>query len=107
VGEVVIVGAYDFENSGALRRQLNEAVMLNAGQDLVLDLSGVTFLDSVGLGALISAYKRSRRNGGDLIIAKRSPQVHEILELSGLLHVFTTRQPLAGDSAARSLDWPR
>jgi anti-anti-sigma factor len=91
VGEdkvVVLRGEYSHENSGDLRRQLNEAVMLSQGRRVCVDLAEVTFMDSLALGALISGYKRARAGGGELVVANCSPFVHEMLSVSGLLRVF-------------------
>lgn len=51
---------------------------------LVLDLSGVGFMDDSGLGALVGALKRLRDGGGSLILRNPRPQILRALELTGL-----------------------
>ncbi|MBI4899048.1 MAG: STAS domain-containing protein [Actinobacteria bacterium] len=51
---------------------------------LVVDLSGVEFMDSSGLGALIGALKTTRQAGGDLRIASPGEQVTMVLQLSNV-----------------------
>ncbi|HEY3339759.1 MAG TPA: STAS domain-containing protein [Propionicimonas sp.] len=51
---------------------------------LVVDLSGVEFMDSSGLGALIGALKTTRQAGGDLRIAAPGEQVLMVLQLSNV-----------------------
>lgn len=51
---------------------------------LVVDLAGVEFMDSSGLGALIGALKTTRQAGGDLRIAQPGEQVSMVLQLSNV-----------------------
>lgn len=53
---------------------------------LVLDLSGVDFMSSAGLRAILTVLKESRQQGGDLRLAAAQPGVAKILKMSG----FTT-----------------
>ncbi|MDV6260314.1 STAS domain-containing protein [Rhodococcoides yunnanense] len=55
---------------------------------IVIDLSGTDFIDSSGLGALVSGLKAARQAGGDLRIATPSPQVETVLELTNLNRVL-------------------
>jgi anti-sigma B factor antagonist len=66
---------------------LREAVtgVVSAGRARVaVDLSGVEFMDSSGLGALVGCLKSARQAGGDLRIAAPSPQVLMVLKLSNI-----------------------
>ena len=64
---------------------------------VVLDLGGVEFVDSSGLGALVGSLKTVRQAGGDLRIAQVGPQVQVALELTSLHRVL----PL-GESAEKA-----
>ncbi len=55
---------------------------------LELDFSTVTFLDSSGLGALISLQKTLRARNGTVRLLKPSPSVRQLLELTQLHRVF-------------------
>jgi anti-sigma B factor antagonist len=55
---------------------------------IVIDLSGTEFIDSSGLGALVSGLKATRQAGGDLRIAAPSTQVETVLELTNLNRVL-------------------
>jgi anti-sigma B factor antagonist len=59
---------------------------------LVVDLSEVSFIDSSGLGALVSALKTLKRsdNGGDVRLARVQAPVLSLLEIIRLNRVFTT-----------------
>jgi anti-anti-sigma factor len=56
--------------------------------NLVLDLSGVDFIDSAGLRALVFAYKQVKRIAGDMRLAQPSYPVQTILQLTGLVSIF-------------------
>lgn len=56
---------------------------------IAVDLSGVDFIDSSGLGALISGLKSTRQAGGDLRIAGANDQVKLVLSLTNLERVLT------------------
>ena len=63
--------------------------MLGAGRKyFVVDLGEVSFVDSAGLGALVRLYKRVRIGEGDVRLARVSPNVMQILELTRLNRVF-------------------
>lgn len=51
---------------------------------LVIDLSGVEFIDSSGLGAIVGGLKAARQAGGDLRIAAAGEQVQAVLALTNL-----------------------
>lgn len=61
------------------------AVIADAeGGDLVLDLDGVTFIDSSGLAMVVEARQRLQAQQRQLVIGPRSPIVQRLLELSGV-----------------------
>jgi anti-anti-sigma factor len=65
------------------------AAAVNDGQRrLVVDLSQVGFIDSSGLGALISGLKSARQAGGDLRIANPGEQARVVLKLTTLDRVL-------------------
>ena len=55
---------------------------------IVVDLSGTTFMDSSGLGALVAGLKSARQGGGNLRIACLTPQVEMVLTLTNLDRVL-------------------
>jgi anti-sigma B factor antagonist len=60
---------------------------------IVLDLRGVTFLDSTGLRAIVSADSRARKNGFELKIIRGPEQIQKILYLSGLDKILPLVDP--------------
>ena len=80
-------GRLDMQSAPELRQELAQ---LAAGgqQRMVLDLEGVGFMDSSGLGAIISGLKAARQTGGDLRIAGANEQVRLVLQLTSLDRVL-------------------
>ncbi|MHB8244097.1 MAG: STAS domain-containing protein [Acidimicrobiales bacterium] len=83
-----IRGEIDVSTAPELRDRLL-AVAQNGHETAIVDLSDVTFLDSTALGVLVSALKRFRANGGDLRLVVTGRNVAKVLEITGLVDVFT------------------
>lgn len=80
-------GEIDILTVERVRVALGEAV--DAGpRRIVVDMAGVSFIDSTGLGALISGFQRARDRGIGFSLSNPSVQVRQILVLSGLLEVL-------------------
>jgi anti-sigma B factor antagonist len=61
---------------------------LRTEKDIELDLSNVEYIDSSGVGVLISLIKMQKKKGKNLIINKVSPKVLNVLKLSSLSDIF-------------------
>ncbi len=62
---------------------------IKAGQPrLIIDMEGVSFVDSSGLGSVVAALKQVRSTKGDLRLAAPNQQVRVVLELTTLDRVF-------------------
>jgi anti-sigma B factor antagonist len=57
-------------------------------KNIVIDVSKVNFIDSSGIGALISLYKLQNKKSRKLIIRNASPEIHNILKLTTLTDVL-------------------
>ncbi len=76
---------------GAESAELRDGVkkLIDSGHtQLVLSLGGVDFIDSSGLGTLISLLGAAQKAGGKLKLARVTPRTHELLVLTKLLTVF-------------------
>lgn len=85
---LVVAGDVDVLTAGYLREYLAEALDLRPAS-LTVDFGGVTFLDSAGLSALVYAYQRAADEGIALVVTDPQPQVRRLLEVTGLLPMFT------------------
>lgn len=92
---VSVSGDLDMVTVARLRESVDEATRARPDK-LVLDLSAVTFLDSAGLGALVTAHHR--RDTTTRIVAN-TPETLRPIQITGLdtlLHVFPTREEAVG-----------
>ena len=58
--------------------------LADSSGDVVLDLDGVTFMDSSGLQCVIDATRHLRANDGDLTLRRPGPAVRRLIEITGL-----------------------
>ena len=80
-------GRLDVAGAPALKDAVGEAVK-NGLPRLVIDMEGVSFVDSSGLGSVVAALKQARSSKGDLRLAAPNQQVRVVLELTTLDRVF-------------------
>jgi len=82
---------------------LVERIMGPAGSLIIIDLSELTFADSSGLGAILTARWRTIRDGGMLVLSRPQRNVQALLEMTGLDELVTDWDPeWDGPSVARS-----
>jgi len=81
---VRLSGEIDVSTVGQARAHLGEAIADNPGSVITVDMGEVTFLDSTGIGAVVSALKRARHSDGDLRLVGVQPQVLKVFQLTGL-----------------------
>jgi anti-sigma B factor antagonist len=101
-GGVTVVaptGRLDVAGAPALKDAISELPQ-NGQPRVVIDMEGVSFVDSTGLGSVIAALKQIRNRQGELRLAAPNQQVRVVLELTTLDKVFpyfaTLEEALAG-----------
>jgi len=89
VGVVVVSGALTSVGVDAFREQFVAWWQSVPGiRNVVMDLSGVDFLDSAGLGVLVALLKRVLERGGDMKIAGLQKRVRMVFEITRAFKVF-------------------
>jgi anti-sigma B factor antagonist len=81
-------GEIDVATAPPLRERLL-ALSASGEPTVVVNLLGVTFLDSTALGVLVGALKRCREAGGDLPLVIDEPRILRVFEITGLTGVFS------------------
>jgi len=89
-----VSGEIDAYTAPVLRKHLL-GVITSGHTGVVLDLSGVSFLDSTALGILIAGEKRLRAVSGHLRVVVSSPMVLRVLQITALDSVFDLYPTLA------------
>jgi anti-sigma B factor antagonist len=96
---VAPTGRLDVAGAPALKEAISEVVK-NGPPRIVIDMQGVSFVDSTGLGSVISALKQIRSSQGELRLAAPNQQARVVLELTTLDRVFpyyaTVEEALTG-----------
>jgi len=64
--------------------------LLNQHHQIVLDLSGVTRIDSHGIGTMVDLWSSARNSGGDLKLAALSRRVQDAFTITKLMSLFST-----------------
>jgi anti-sigma B factor antagonist len=96
---VCVVGEVDVYTAPQLRERLSDLVA--AGErHLVVDLSGVDFLDSTGLGVLVGGLNRVRGHGGSLALVCNTERILKVFRITGLTAVFPIHPELRTALAA-------
>lgn len=80
----VLSGEIDHHSAGALRAEIDTAVYARTPKTLILDFSGVSFMDSSGIGLIMGRYKILRPLGGEIILQDPAPHISRILRLAGM-----------------------
>jgi anti-anti-sigma factor len=88
-------GRLDMARAAAFHEDMRN-LMVEGSTRLVVDLGEVSFIDCSGLGAIIGGRKLAQGAGGDLRIARPSPQVKAVLELTSINHVLPAYASVEG-----------
>jgi anti-sigma B factor antagonist len=87
------------EGSSVLRDTVKD--LLSKGQrKILLNLADITYIDSSGIGELISAFTSTRNQGGELKLLNLTKKIHDLLQITKLYTVFDVRDDEAEALAA-------
>ncbi|MGQ9525224.1 MAG: STAS domain-containing protein [Armatimonadota bacterium] len=90
VGDVVILdltGELDTYSCSSLRSAIVNLVD-HGKLNILLNLAGVEYIDSQGLGTLVGGLKRTTEHGGQLKLVNANSQIQKVLNITGLVRVF-------------------
>jgi anti-sigma B factor antagonist len=83
---VRVSGRIDSSNAGEFDRVLKEVA--SRKYNVVLELSGVEYISSAGLRAIVALWRECQKHRGDVILAQPSERVVEVMSLAGLNSVI-------------------
>jgi len=95
---LTVEGEIDVYSAPVLRQRLVELADGGASR-LVINLEPVEFLDSTGLGVLVAALNRFRRDDGDVELICSQARILRVFEITGLTKVFIIHPSLDAASA--------
>jgi anti-sigma B factor antagonist len=90
---VAVGGELDMHTVKPLRENLGD-VLGRGGRNLLVDLTGVSFLDSTTLALLLDTARKLRSSGGQLVLVADDARVTRAIQLSGLDRVFNVQSSL-------------
>ena len=86
-GEELLIrlsGEIDHHSAVRIRAEIDEKISRMRPKKAVMDLSGIDFMDSSGLGLIMGRYALMQRLGGELTLKNPNERVVKIFELAGL-----------------------
>jgi anti-sigma B factor antagonist len=98
-----ITGEIDAYTAPQLRDHVIK-LLANGSRHILVDLRGVDFLDSTGLGALVGSLKRIREQDGSLALVVSTEKILTIFRVTGLIRVFALH-PSAQDVVGGDPAW--
>jgi anti-sigma B factor antagonist len=96
-------GDLDSRSSWVAKEEIRTAIA-QGQKRILINLENVPYMDSAGLGMLVSALKSARENKGGIFLASLTDQVRMVIELTRLDRVFTIFESV--DRAVTELSSP-
>ena len=87
------------EGSVQLRDSVRD-LLAKGSKQILLNLGDVTYIDSSGIGELVSAFTTVRNQGGDLKLLNLTKKVHDLLQITKLYTVFDVKDDEASAVAS-------
>ena len=78
----------DHHSTEKIRRRADYEIQRHMPRKAIFDFSGVTFMDSAGIGMVIGRYKMVSMLGGTISMINVKPSVKKIFEMSGILKII-------------------
>ena len=85
---VKLYGEIDQHCVSEIRDDIDRQIAIRNINSLIVDLGGVEFMDSSGIGMIMGRYKNMVSRGGKMMLVRPLPQVDKVLELSGIKKLF-------------------
>ena len=97
---VDLSGRITLGEGSVLLRDMVRDLVTKGQRKILLNLGDVTYIDSSGIGELVSAFTTVRNQGGDLKLLNLTKKVHDLLQITKLYTVFDVKDDEATAVAA-------
>ena len=87
--ELYLKGELDHHGAKGLLTKLEREIEASLPSELILDFSGITFMDSAGIAILLRLWQRMRELGGSVVLRHVAPQPKKVLEAAGIGRMMT------------------
>lgn len=88
--DVLIVrlsGELDHHTAETLRTEWRDMLYNHPVKHVILNLEGISFMDSSGLGVILGRYKEVLQLGGEMVVCSITPSIHRLFEMAGLYKI--------------------
>ncbi len=99
--ELVLRGEIDHHSAVGIRSEMDARIMEERPRKTVLDLSGIEFMDSSGLGLIMGRFALMERLGGELTLRNPNERLVRIFELAGLERMVRIETEEKGEEEAK------
>ena len=101
---VYLTGELDHHAAGPMREETDKSLLLYRPKTLILDFSGLSFMDSSGVGFVMGRYKKAAELSCTTVVEGLTPQHERIMRLSGLSQLVEFRNSSEPKENAHSKD---
>ena len=101
---VNMTGEVDHHHARTIMTEREQAVGAALPRQLILDLSGVTFMDSSGIAVLLRAYRRASEIGAAVRVTGVPEQAWKVLKTAGLERLMTFESETGGENPRHGRD---
>jgi len=91
IGDVTVIdmdGRITLGEGSSLLRDLIKEKLASGHRKIVMNLSGINYIDSTGLGELVSGYRLIKSQGGELRLLNLNKKVSDLLQITKLYAIF-------------------
>lgn len=81
-------GELDHHFAAGIREEIDGEILGSDLDKLILDFSGVSFMDSSGIGVIMGRYKKMTERGGCVVATGVNPSIDKLIEVSGLRKII-------------------
>jgi anti-sigma B factor antagonist len=84
--QVTPIGEIDIMSSEELKKEIKD--LIDEKKDIIINGEEIEYMDSTGLGVLISLLKKTRENDNKIVIKNLKPNIYKLFNITGLTKVF-------------------
>ena len=84
--QVTPIGEIDIMSSEELKKEISE--IINENKDIIINGENIEYMDSTGLGVLISLLKKTKEQDNKIVIKNLKPNIYKLFNITGLIKVF-------------------
>ena len=85
---VSLIGELDHHSAEEVRVKIDDRIDRDNIKKVILNFSGVTFMDSSGIGVVIGRYKKIQNRSGKLCVSDINRTVNKVFEISGMYKII-------------------